>query len=119
MVAEEADSVPGDDSFLGNQIKLLKAKHADYVDLRYFVDEEQSYIDEKALVKYFKGSAGPETPGTGEKGQSRKLIVVSGPDGFVDYLVGPKRWSGGKECQGPVGGLIGRLDLKGWGVEKL
>lgn len=43
------------------------------------------------------------------------LVCVSGPDGFVAALAGPKRWHGGGEMQGPLGGVLGRL-IEGGGV---
>ncbi|KAH8663938.1 hypothetical protein BX600DRAFT_287179 [Xylariales sp. PMI_506] len=54
----------------------------------------------------------------------RNLLCVSGPDGFIETLSGPKRWLGGKEIQGPVIGLLGamkKLDssLDDWLVLKL
>ncbi|KAH8888747.1 hypothetical protein GQ53DRAFT_230220 [Thozetella sp. PMI_491] len=39
----------------------------------------------------------------------KKLMMVSGPDGFVAALAGPKRWAEGKERQGPVGGVLGDI----------
>jgi hypothetical protein len=116
---EMSTSEPDDNCRLTNQIKLLKAKYADRVDLKYFVDEEKSFIDESVLSKYVKRSVGTESKGTGQNGQRSRLIVVSGPEGFVNYLAGPKKWSGGKECQGPLGGLIGGLSREGWDVQKL
>lgn len=116
---EMSTSEPDDNCRLTNQIKLLKAKYADRVNLKYFVDEEKSFIDESVLSKYVKRSVGTESKGTGQNGQRSRLIVVSGPEGFVNYLAGPKKWSGGKECQGPLGGLIGGLSREGWDVQKL
>lgn len=110
---------PYDTCLLTNQIKLLKAKHADRFEIQYSVDEEKSFIDESVLSKYVKSSVGTESKSTGQSGQRRRLIVVSGPEGFVNYLAGPKKWSGGKECQGPLGGLIGGLYLDGWNIQKL
>jgi len=104
---------------LTDQIKLLKAKHADHFDLKYFLDEEESFIDESVLSKYVKSNVGTESKGRGKDGQRRSLIVVSGPEGFVNYLAGPKKWSGGKEGQGPLGGLLGGLYIEGWDVQKL
>ncbi|KAI2615894.1 hypothetical protein GGR54DRAFT_641984 [Hypoxylon sp. NC1633] len=57
------------------------------------------------------------------------LVLVSGPDGFVAALAGPRRWFGGAEMQGRVGGMLGRVlgergkmgerDGVGWLVLKL
>ncbi len=48
----------------------------------------------------------------------KKLMMVSGPDGLISALAGPKRWADGKERQGPVGGILGDLKRKSpgsWG----
>ncbi|KAI1135111.1 hypothetical protein F5Y05DRAFT_421576 [Hypoxylon sp. FL0543] len=51
------------------------------------------------------------------------LVLVSGPDGFVEAYAGPKRWYGGHEMQGPVRGVLGKLakemGLGNWLVLKL
>ena len=43
------------------------------------------------------------------------LLFVSGPDGFIEALAGPKRWHAGGEMQGPVRGVLGRLAGGGGG----
>ena len=51
--------------------------------------------------------------------------MVSGPEGFVAALAGPKMWRDGIETQGPVAGLAGELARRdpgfsrGWMVMKL
>lgn len=47
------------------------------------------------------------------------LLFVSGPEGFINYIAGPKIWEGGKEGQGQLGGLLGQMRLKTWKVWKL
>ncbi|KAK4178403.1 putative cytochrome c mitochondrial import factor CYC2 [Triangularia setosa] len=42
----------------------------------------------------------------------KNLIMVSGPEGFINHFTGPKYWADGKERQGPVGGVIGELARK-------
>ncbi|KAI1635278.1 hypothetical protein F4809DRAFT_614573 [Biscogniauxia mediterranea] len=61
-------------------------------------------------------------PGPGPRAQS--LLCVSGPDGFVEAYAGPKRWRDGRETQGAVGGLLGRMMttttmMRDWIVLKL
>lgn len=83
---------------------------------RYFVDEEGSRIradDLDVALRWHRAAA------RAEAGQGRKLIIVSGPDGFIDYLAGPKRLVRGVETQGPLGGLLAKADLDGWEVWKL
>jgi NAD(P)H-flavin reductase len=40
---------------------------------------------------------------------SKNLLMVSGPDGFIERFTGAKVWGGGKELQGPVKGVVGEL----------
>ncbi|KAI5918941.1 hypothetical protein F4810DRAFT_550236 [Camillea tinctor] len=41
--------------------------------------------------------------------RSRKLVCVSGPDGFISAYAGPKRWRDGNEMQGAVRGVVGQV----------
>ncbi|KAI0380787.1 hypothetical protein F5Y04DRAFT_256716 [Hypomontagnella monticulosa] len=50
---------------------------------------------------------------TGHKATGANLVCVSGPDGFIAALAGPKRWHGGGEMQGSVGGVLGELIQSG------
>lgn len=36
----------------------------------------------------------------------KNLFVVSGPEGFVSHFAGAKVWAGGRQRQGPVGGVL-------------
>ena len=42
----------------------------------------------------------------------KNLLMISGPDGFVEHFAGKKVWGQGKELQGPVGGVIGELQRR-------
>jgi len=48
-----------------------------------------------------------------------KLLFISGPEGFVNHFAGPKRWEDGKEGQGVVAGVIGKMKLRDWTIWKL
>ncbi|KAK4148203.1 Sucrase/ferredoxin-like-domain-containing protein [Dichotomopilus funicola] len=50
-----------------------------------------------------KDATGASVPG------GKNLLLLSGPDGFIQHFAGEKVWEGGKERQGPVGGVIGGL----------
>ncbi|KAL6402165.1 putative FAD-binding protein C17H9.12c [Ilyonectria robusta] len=39
----------------------------------------------------------------------KNLIIISGPDGFIEHYAGQKLWLTGHQTQGPVDGVIGRL----------
>ncbi|KAF2028585.1 hypothetical protein EK21DRAFT_113753 [Setomelanomma holmii] len=78
--------------------------------VQYYVDQEKSFIQRADLER--RVARIPE-----EKGS--RLIMVSGPDGFIEYWAGRKKWEGGRETQGPLGGVLGTMDLGGWRVFKL
>lgn len=93
--------------------RASKSSDGGRLSIRYFVDEEQSFIQrvdiERAIQEASVAGA-----------SSRKgLILVAGPDGFVDYVAGPKILHQGMEVQGAVGGLLAQLDLTAWDVWKL
>ncbi|KAI1337496.1 Sucrase/ferredoxin-like-domain-containing protein [Xylariaceae sp. FL0016] len=53
-----------------------------------------------------------------------RLLLVSGPDGFIEAYTGPKMWHEGNELQGDLRGLIGQMQahqgkLDDWLVLKL
>jgi hypothetical protein len=42
----------------------------------------------------------------------KNLLLVSGPDGFLEHFTGAKIWGAGKELQGRVGGVVADLRRK-------
>jgi hypothetical protein len=78
--------------------------------VQYYVDEEKTFIQTADLEK--KIARIPQ-----EKGS--RLIMVSGPDGFIEHWAGRKQWVGGRETQGALGGALGKMDLGDWKVFKL
>jgi hypothetical protein len=78
--------------------------------VQYYIDEEKSFIQPADLERKIVRT--PEERGS-------RLIMVSGPDGFIEYWAGRKKWVGGRETQGPLGGVLGTMDLKDWKVFKL
>ncbi|KAF2250651.1 hypothetical protein BU26DRAFT_267925 [Trematosphaeria pertusa] len=79
--------------------------------VQYYVDAEKTFIKPGDVAKRLHVE-GPE-----EKGS--RLILVSGPDGFIEHWAGKKLWVGGREVQGEIGGVLGQMDLKDWNVFKL
>ncbi|KAJ4863897.1 oxidoreductase FAD-binding domain-containing protein [Trichoderma breve] len=45
-------------------------------------------------------------------GAGKNLFMVSGPDGFIAHYAGSKRWLGGQQVQGPVGGVAAQLQRR-------
>ncbi|KAE8377890.1 putative cytochrome c mitochondrial import factor [Aspergillus bertholletiae] len=100
-------------SLLVRELENLKAQYPGQVTVDYFVDEENTFIGKKAILDVAGSTAPAEEP------QKRKMILVSGPEGFISYMAGPKLWAQGMELQGPLQGIIRELDLKDWAVWKL
>ncbi|KAF2218757.1 hypothetical protein BDZ85DRAFT_253323 [Elsinoe ampelina] len=100
------------------------------LEVAYFVDEEGSFISKAhlkhvftrtALPKYAATSGGADNDSNSKR--RKKLVIVSGPDGFVEHFAGPRDIVNGRVVHGRVGGILGELKreglLKGWEVVKL
>lgn len=96
------------------ELESLKKSHPNRITVEYLVDEERTFVNDKRIARW-----------TNENGQSdavdagSRLILVSGPEGFISAVAGPKRWQDGKEQQGTLGGILGQMDIRGWKVWKL
>ena len=111
------DSVGTKGAIVRELEELQKARNSDgkqRLDVRYYVDEENSFIQSKHVVARVREPRKEPTTSSG-----LRLILVSGPDGFVEYWAGRKVLGKGHEVQGPLGGVLSRLDLKDWHVWKL
>ncbi|KAF2203031.1 hypothetical protein GQ43DRAFT_439216 [Delitschia confertaspora ATCC 74209] len=101
------------------ELEALKRKsktHAGSLNVDYFVDEEKSFIRPADVVKQLQLSPQHDKH---QKEKGSKLILISGPDGFIEYWAGKKLWVDGRETQGQLGGVLGGIDLRGWRVYKL
>lgn len=78
----------------------------------YYVDEEGSFIQRKDVSRLLQQAGNDSNAG-------KKLLFVAGPDGFVNHWAASKMWMNGREVQGPLGGVLGTVDLRGWEVVKL
>ena len=96
------------------ELEALKARCQDSsqnLHVQYYVDEENTFIKPSDVAERLqKVSAASE---------GSRLILVSGPDGFVEYWAGKKLWIDGREVQGPLGGVLAKMDLKNWKVIKV
>ncbi|CEL01601.1 hypothetical protein ASPCAL01181 [Aspergillus calidoustus] len=95
------------------ELEALKAQYPGQVTVEYFVDEESTFIGKRSILD-FTNSA---TFSLGQR--NRNMILISGPEGFISYMAGPKQWAQGMELQGPLQGIIKDLNLHGWAVWKL
>jgi ferredoxin-NADP reductase len=101
-----------DQSLIVRELEALKSQYPGQVTVDYYLDEENTFIGKEAI------RASIESVPARDSNKS-KLILVSGPEGFISYMAGPKLWAQGLELQGPLNGVIKELDLKEWGVWKL
>lgn len=93
------------------ELQDLKSRYPGQITVDYFVDEENSFISTKAIKAHID-SVQPSS-------DTKKMIIISGPEGFINYMAGPKVWAHGYELQGPVKGIIQQLDLDNWEIWKL
>ncbi len=104
------------------ELEAFKTRHPGQISVDYFVDEEERFIGvDNIRTLITPGASQPPTDlyASENRSKSKKLILVSGPGGFVDYYAGPKEWEGGKEVQGKFGGALAGFNLHGWQVWKL
>lgn len=100
-------------SLVVRELEALKSQFPGQVTVHYFVDEEKTFIKKENILDFTNSTRPPS-------GSPRaKMILVSGPEGFISYMAGPKLWAQGTEVQGPLRGIISELDLKDWATWKL
>ncbi|KAJ5825477.1 hypothetical protein N7474_002615 [Penicillium riverlandense] len=100
-------------SLIVRELEALKSQYPGQVTVDYYLDEQNTFIGTKDILRF------TESTRPADSSRRSKLIMVSGPDGFISYMAGPKLWAQGKELQGPLQGIIKELDLKEWAVWKL
>ncbi|KAF2168006.1 hypothetical protein M409DRAFT_65568 [Zasmidium cellare ATCC 36951] len=99
---------------LKDQATTPEAKRSQLL-VDYYVDEEGALMKPQDVTKVIRSISTQENatvPG-------KKIVFVSGPEGFVNYWAGPKQWIGGREVQGPLKGVLSAMDLDDWEVVKL
>jgi ferredoxin-NADP reductase len=94
------------------ELETLQKKHPGQLTVDYLVDEENTFLNCRTISQLTTGRGKSNVEGT-------KLLFVSGPEGFVNYFAGPKRWEGGKEVQGAAVGVVGKIGLRDWTIWKL
>lgn len=112
--SHHSDAAPGEKSPVVQQLDALKGLDKTLT-VDYFVDDESTFIrpqNVRSAIAHTSDQLAASTSG-------RKIIFVSGPEGFINYWAGPKQWLNGKEVQGPLGGALAHMDLKDWQVVKL
>ncbi len=100
------------------ELEALNLRYPGRVNVDYFVDEEGTSITGDSIKQCISNSL-TASGDTATKVPSKKLVIVSGPNGFVSTLAGAKVWESGREVQGRLGGVLSRLNFQGWTVWKL
>lgn len=100
-------------SLVVRELEALKSQYPGQLTVDYFVDEENTFIGKKTISDFTGTTPAPE------ESRKSRVILISGPEGFISYMAGPKVWAQGAELQGPLQGIIRELGLKGWAVWKL
>lgn len=106
-------------SALVQELEALKEKNKGNFSVDYFCDEEDSYITKDVLKQYLAKPKISKARQTQNASIGERLILISGPGGFVNYYAGPKKWYGGEELQGSLGGILKELNPSDWMIWKL
>lgn len=100
------------------ELQDLEKAYEGKIKIDFMVDEEGTFIDKVKISKAISGSRSTHN-GIEPAKSGTKLLLLSGPDGFVNYFAGPKEWKDGREGQGQLGGVLAGLQLNDWRVVKL
>ncbi|KAL8734586.1 MAG: hypothetical protein Q9166_001486 [cf. Caloplaca sp. 2 TL-2023] len=108
-----------EDSPIVREISALNTRYPAHFNVSYFADDRQRFITERDVQLRLQSSGSVKHDPTSAENIRKKLIMVSGPDEFVEHFAGVKVWKEGKELQGDLGGVLKRVALPGWTVWKL
>ena len=112
-------SAPQVQNPLVEELESLKVKYDGKVNIDYFVDDEGSYITKSLLRTSLRDLEQNVATPQQDHQPGKKLILISGPEGFISFFAGPKYMKDGREVQGPLGGLLQELRPEGWTVRKI
>ncbi|KAL8932961.1 MAG: hypothetical protein Q9211_006035 [Gyalolechia sp. 1 TL-2023] len=102
-----------------SELSTLQARYTGNLNISYFADDQQRFITQQDIQRRLQNSGRGNLDRGSGKNSGKNLILISGPDGFVEYFAGAKVWKEGKELQGNLGGLLKKMDLQDWTVWKL
>ena len=127
-IRKEEHSGPLQENGVITELESLsrRFKSTNSMTVEYFVDGDRTFIETRNILNALQSSFSANNPASGNNVQSalatadrRRLILISGPDGFIEHWAGRKVWVDGKEIQGNIGGQLSRLNLRGWSIWKL
>lgn len=111
--SSKSSSDTQDANAIVKDLQTLVQEHPHALKVDYYCDAAGTFITPKAIQEAC--SSGKQA----NNSQGQKLLIVSGPEGFVNHLAGPKEWKDGVETQGRLSGVVADLRLKDWIVQKL
>lgn len=88
------------------ELEQLKQKYPGQVTVEYFVNTEDTWIDEDVVFKTLSRFDDKDFSSGSPSLSEQRQILISGPSGFITYLAGPKEWRNGREEQGGVSKII-------------
>ena len=103
-------------------LEALKQKYPGQVTVEYYVNAEDTWIDEDAVFRALARFDDKIFSTSSAASQEQRQILISGPSGFISHLAGPKEWRNGREEQGSVSRLVAHAlsrhphDVKVWKI---
>ncbi|KAI4158013.1 MAG: hypothetical protein LQ342_007837 [Letrouitia transgressa] len=110
----ESDVPVEKQSIIVKEMKALEAQYNGIFSFSCYADERKILITDKVLQSRIADSS--QRRASFDNRRNKKLMMISGPDGFISHYAGPKTPAG---SQGLLGGVLGRIDTTGWIVWKL
>ncbi|KAL8846110.1 MAG: hypothetical protein Q9221_008778 [Calogaya cf. arnoldii] len=108
-----------EDSPIVRELSALETRHPGIFRVGYFADDQQRFITERDVQAHVQEPESRRSQRASDETLGKKLIMISGPEGFVEHFAGPKAWKKGRELQGSLGGVLGKVHLSDWAVWKL
>ena len=88
------------------ELETLKTRYPAQVTVEYFVNSEDTWIDENAVSQALSRFDDKNIPASSPTSGEQRQILISGPPGFIAHLAGPKEWKNGREEQGAVSKIV-------------
>ncbi len=88
------------------ELEALKQRYPGQVTVEYFVNAEDTWIDENAVFRALSRFDDKDFSTNHAASEQQRQILISGPPGFIAHLAGPKEWRNGREEQGAVSKII-------------
>ena len=88
------------------ELESLKSRYSGRVTVEYFVNAEDTWIDEAAVFGALSRFDDLDSSSSPSRSGGERQILISGPPGFIAHLAGPKEWRNGREEQGAVSRIV-------------